>query len=246
MKRIILVLGLGGMLQVAASPVPDFPFVTVSGRAEVEVAPDKATVTFTMLVHDVDPEAASGALNERLKTLVEGIIGLGVDKGAVVADDLNKNSVRERDENRNELKILGYDVSRGVQVTIEDIANYNKVISLIMKTKNVTSVSSKFDTRKRDELEAELVGKACADAKRKALLMCKGTGAELGDVFAISDRGFESIAGNFGFEFGMVSAGGGELLGPAPEDAPVFIPAKIEIEGWVEVLYRLGAAAKGE
>lgn len=245
MKRIMLMLGLGGMLHVAASPVPDFPFITVRGSAEVEVPPDEATISFSVLVHGAESGAAADAVNDTLKKLVEGITGLGVDKGAVTADDLEREAVRQKDENRTELKIVGYDVSRDVKVKISEIAHYNGVVSLIMKAENVTGVTSYFDTRRRDEIEAELMGKACADAKRKALLMSKGVGTELGEVFAISDLDFDGLATGFGF--GSYLADG--LLGglpPGSGDVPVFVPAKIEIDLSVQVLYRLGAAAKGE
>jgi uncharacterized protein len=241
MPRMLLTLALVTMLHAAASPVPDFPFIAVSGGAEVEVPPDKATIHFKVLVHGAESEAAAGTVNDTLKKLVEGIVALGVDKGGVTADDLEREAVREQDENRNLLKVLGYDVSREVKVEIADMTKYTPAIDLIMKSAHVTSVSSEFDTRKRDEIDAELMGKACADAKRKALLMSKGVGTELGEVFAISDREFTGLPERFGFGYDSMRSGG--MLPDVPV-LPVFVPAKIKIRGEVEVLYRLGAATK--
>ena len=240
MKRILPILLTFVATSALASPIPDFPFIAVSGEALAEVAPDKAEITFSVLVHSEDPEAATREVNQTLRKLAEGIIALKVPKRALTADDLGKRAVRERGENYQKLKILGYDVSRDVKVAIDDLERYTDVIRLIMKTTNITSVSSSFDIAKRDAVEAELIGKACADANRKALLMSKGVGSELGSVFAVSDRDFTSINERFGFGY----SGGG--AGEFSDDVPIFVPAKIDINASVEVLYRLGSAHNRE
>lgn len=234
--------------QLAASPVPDFPFTVVHGSATEEVAPDEATIHFRVLCHDPSSEAAVATVNEVLGKLVDGIVKLGVGKDAIVADDLSKEAVREKGDDYQRLKILGYDVSRDVEVTVAEIARYTAVVRLIMATDNTTRVSSEFDISKRDELEATLMMKACADAKAKAELLCKGVGTELGDVFAISDESFSSLYGQFGFGYsGGVLASAGILPAIGDEDeVPVFVPAKIEVSASVNVLYRLGASPRPE
>jgi uncharacterized protein YggE len=181
-----------------------------------------------------------------LTAVVEGIVGLGIRKESLVADDLSKEAVREKGDDYRRLKILGYDVSREVKVTVSEIERYTAVVRLIIATDNVTRVSTEFDTSKRVEIEATLMETACADAKKKAELLCKGVGAELGNVFAVSDQDFTGLPGRFGFGYsgGALSAGG--ILPPLGDgdEVPVFVPAKIEVRGSVSVLYRLGSATK--
>ena len=172
---------------VKASPIPDFPFVAVSGVASTKIKPDKAAITFSVMVYDASSATATNSVNETLQKVTAKIIKLGFPKESITADDLSKSAVRKKGENYNQLEILGYSVSRSVNVKINDINKYTDAIQLIMKIDNITSVRSSFDTTKRNEIEAELVSTACADAKRKATLMTEGIGAKLGDVFAISN-----------------------------------------------------------
>ena len=234
--------------QLAASPIPDFPFTSVYGSATQEVAPDEATIKFTVLCHDPSSEVAVATVNKVLKKLVDGILGLGIKKEDLVAGDLSKEAVREKGEDYKRLKILGYDVSREVKVTISEIERYTAVARLIMATDNITRVTTEFDTSNRNEIEATLMATACADAKKKAELLCKGVGAELGDVFAVSDHDFNGLPGRFGFGTNGVDLAAGGILPPLgdEDEVPVFVPAKIEVRGSVSVLYRLGSATKRE
>jgi uncharacterized protein YggE len=232
--------------QLAASPLPDFPFIAVYGSATKEVSPDKATIKFTVLCHDPSSEVAVATVNKVLTAVVDGIVGLGVSKDALVADALSKQAVREKGDDYKHLKILGYDVSREVKVTISEIERYTAVIRLIMATDNITAVSSEFDTSTRDEIEAGLMATACADAKQKAGLLSKGVGLALGDVFAVSDEAFTALPNRFGFGYsGSVLVGGGVLPGLG-EEVPVFVPSKIKVQASVNVLYRLGSTIKRE
>ena len=240
-----LLISLTAATQLAASPIPDFPFTAVRGSAAEEVAPDEATIRFTVLCHDASSEVAVATVNKVLTKLVDGIVELGVGKDDLVAADLSKEAVRQKGEDYKRLKIIGYDASREVRVTISEIARYTAVVRLVMATDHVTRVSSDFDTTKRDELEATLMAKACADAKRKAKLLCEGVGTELGDVFAVSDQNLTTLSDQFGFGYyGSVSAGSA-LLPPigSGDEVPVFVPTTIEVRTSVHVLYRLGSAA---
>ena len=219
----------------AASPIPDFPFIAVSGHASRGVAPDKATIYFTVLVHANDSDEAVNGVNETLKTLVSGLIELGVIDKDVIAHDLNKSAVREKSVEHNQLRILGYDVSREVKVVVRDLKRYSAVIRRIMITNNVTSVSSDFDTTNREQIEADLMTKACVDARRRADLMAKGVGTRVSSVFAVSDRELYRINEQFGFGYSGTLRGGA----PPGEDVPIFVPSTIDLASDVNVLYRL-------
>jgi hypothetical protein len=234
--------------QVVASPIPDFPFTAVYGSATDEVAPDQATIKFTVLCHDPRSEVAVATVNEVLTKVVEGLVGLGIKKEDLVADDLSKEAVREKGDDYKRLKILGYDVSRDVKVTVAEIERYTAVVRLIMATDNITRVSTEFDTSKRDEIESTLMASACANAKRKAKLLCEGVGTDLGEVFAVSDQDFTGLPGRFGFGY---SGAGDALYSALPplgdeDEVPVFVPTKIDVRASVNVLYRLASTTKRE
>jgi uncharacterized protein len=219
----------------AASPIPDFPFIAVAGRASREVAPDKAAIVFTVLFHAKESEEAVRQVNETLKALVSGLTELGVTEKDVRAHDLNKVAVREKSGDYNQLNILGYDVSREVKVVINDLKRYPAVIRRMMNTNNVTSVSSDFDVNNREQIEAELMIKACQDARKRADQMAKSVGTKVSGVFAVSDKELYDVGERFGFGYSGVFRDGA----PPEEDVPVFVPSTIELVSNVDVLYRL-------
>ena len=236
--------------KLVASPIPDFPFTAVNGSATKEVLPDKATIKFTVLCHDPSSGVAVSTVNQVLTKAVDGIVGLGIRKEDLVADDLSKKAVREKGDDYKRLKIFGYDVSRDVKVTVAEIDRYTAVVRLIMATDNVTRVSTEFDTSKKDEVEATLMSSACADAKKKVELLRKGIGTELGEVFTVSNQDFAGLSSQFGFGY---SGDGGVSYGASPlpplgveNEIPVFVPTKIDVRASVNVLYRLGSGIKRE
>jgi uncharacterized protein YggE len=224
-----------------ASPIPDFPFTAVDGSARKEVSPDKATITFTVLCYDTNSEAAVTTVNKVLTEVVEGILGLGISKETLMAADLSKEAIREKGENDKLLKILGYNVSREVKIMLSEIKNYTAVARLIMVTDNTTRFSAEFDVSDRDEIEATLIAAACADAKKKAELLSKGVGANIGDAFAVSNQEFAGLPGRFGFGQSTFLCGIDSVLPSLGDGSEIllFVPAKIELQASVHVLYHL-------
>jgi uncharacterized protein YggE len=224
-------------LPLSASPVPDFPFIAVSGHADRRVAPTKATVSFKVLAHAAESAEASKTVSDTLKLLVKDLAEFGIGEKQISAHDLEKDVVRERNEEHQQLKILGYDVSRGVELTLPDLKKYPEIVRKLMATNHVTRVSSDFDTDDREALKAEMIAEACAKARKKADLLAKGVGVTIKSVFAVTDR---SLNGLDGVYFG--STGGHSVLpgfGGGDEDVPIFAPATIEVSTYVEVLYKL-------
>jgi len=232
---------------VISSPLPDFPFTSVHGSASKKVAPDEATIEFEVLCYDPSSEVAVSSVNQILAKLVKDLLKLGVKEKDLVASDLSKQAVQERGQNYKQLKILGYNVSREVKVSLSEIKLYTTVMSKIMDTDQITKVSTVFDISKRDEIESALLSSACLEAKKKAELLSKGVGTQLGDVFAISSQNFANLSHRYGFGYSsehysqdLLPTIGGENN----REVSIFVPAQIEIVASVNILYRLGSNKK--
>lgn len=219
----------------SASPVPDFPFITADGQAEREVPPTNATVFFTVLAFAKSSEEATATVQAALGKVIAALKAEGVGENLIRAHDLDKSAVRKRDNDSNNYsEILGYEVSRRVELKLPDLTNYPKIVRTLMAADHVTSVSSNFDTNKRDEVEAELTGEACAKARKKADLLAKGAGATIAGVHAVSEKGFSDIESDFGFRYAGVLRSG-----PDVAEIPLFVPTTIELRASVSVLYKL-------
>jgi len=223
-----------------ASPVPDFPFIASTGDTEVAVAPDRATISFVVMDHQVESEPAVKKVNAILIKVVGELGKLGVKKEDVTAADLEKSAVRKRSKDLQALAILGYDVRRRVEVRISDLANYPKIARAIFESDGVVEVKSDFESSREDEIRAELLAKACDKARLKGERLAKAAGVEIQRVYAVSDR---SWGGGFNYVYGVDDSGGrvGWLPLSAVSEAapPLFVPKEIEFQSSAEMLFCL-------
>lgn len=230
-------------IDVSAAGLPDFPFVPVSGTASREVAPDEATIRFEVFHYADKSEDAVRIVQQTLKKLTDELIALGVSKKDFTADDLEKSLVRQRGEQYQALKVLGYDISRSVRLELKNIGKFSEVIQKVMIADYVKSVRSHFGLSTEGELENELILEACEKAKSKGELLAKGVGGTLGDVYAVSSSDFEILPVHFGLgrpvSFGENIESSAIVSGSAEgRSVPVFAPKTIEFRASVEILYR--------
>jgi len=77
-----------------ASPLPDFPFVIVHGRAQMEVEPNVATVTLRVAVKHLDPAKATDTVHKRSREILRILSELDVPKMDIVAYEIDKDFAR--------------------------------------------------------------------------------------------------------------------------------------------------------
>ena len=224
-----------------AAEIPSFPFVFVSGQAEREVVPDKATVSFGVQVFNEDPDKALSVISERSAELMSIFGKYGIENADVVAYEINKETVRQR-KDYVALGILGYELTRRMSVTVRMLGKFDALMTQIVGLKNVTSIQTVFDTTKRKEIEADLFREAAQKTRDQADLLAKGFGSEIASVHAISSsqRGFGSMDSEFGM--GPNYRGYGE---PVPagiaeqKSMKVFVPNTIKLKEAVSAIFRL-------
>jgi len=224
-----------------ASPIPDFPFIMADGSVERDVPPTNATVSFKVLAFSKTAEESTNTVQNALVKVIEALKAEGMEENMIQAHDLDKSVVRKRNtEVYADTDVLGYEVSRKVVLSIPDLANYPKLARVIMITEHVTQVESAFETSKREEIEAELVGEACAKARRKANLLAKGAGVTIERVFAISDRDFGYIGSlTESPKYSSFSAAHGPSLDGSALEVALFVPSKITVQANVNILFKL-------
>ncbi len=220
-----------------ASELPDFPFVYATGRAELEVPPDVATITFQLRAFDKDPSRATAIVEEGSKGLVLLFARYGIDKKDIVAYQLTRTVVRER-KNYTEIGILVYETSRRFSVKLHALDQYNAFMTDLLSFENLTNLHTEFDTSKRQAVERQLIGQASAKAREEAEALAKGFGSQIASVFAItaSRVGFRSIADQFTV--------GGDIMMMKREIATqttgtLFVPSTIKLEKTVNVMFKI-------
>lgn len=234
---VILAVALGPQFSMS-SDIPDFPFIFVTGQAETEVPPDIATVTFAIEAFDEDPDKALSVVQERTAELTTGLSSYHIERKDLVAFEITKETVREM-KDYVRLRILGYEVSRRISVTVRYLDKYDAFMTRLLSLRNVAKVRTQCDTTKRKVLEVDLLTKAAQKAREQADLLAKSFGREISAVQAISpdSRGF----GNLGAEFGM--RGGyygveGQVFEAALKEK-IFLPSTIKLQKAVNAIFRL-------
>ncbi|ASF46889.1 SIMPL domain-containing protein [Methylovulum psychrotolerans] len=223
----------------AASQWPDFPFLFAVGTAIKEVPPDLATITFDVEAFDENPEKSLDILTKRSIELIGLFKIMAIPTNDIETYEIDKRAVRQ-EKDYVQLKILGYEVKQKFSIKLHGLSQYSALIEKLLKYRNVTNINVQFEVAQRKALETALTADACANAKMQAENMASGIGAKLGSVYAISDRGFNSMEDQFGmsntrdvldsmFKKSMM-ASGGEII---------FIPATIKIEKRVNVIFKL-------
>jgi hypothetical protein len=223
----------------AASQWPDFPFLFAVGTAIKEVPPDLATITFDVEAFDENPEKSLDILTKRSIELIGLFKIMAIPTNDIETYEIDKRAVRQ-EKDYVQLKILGYEVKQKFSIKLHGLSQYSALIEKLLKYRNVTNINVQFEVAQRKALETALTADACANAKMQAENMASGIGTKLGSVYAISDRGFNSMEDQFGmsntrdvldsmFKKSMM-ASGGEII---------FIPATIKIEKRVNAIFKL-------
>ena len=216
-----------------ASQLPDFPFVFARGSARLDVVPDIGTLTFRVYARRADPAKATAVVQERSQQLLKSFSERKIAQKDIVAHEIDKNVVRERE--KEEPKVVGYEVARRFSVTLRDLKNCEPLVKALLAMEDVIDVSATFDRTDRKKIEAELTAKAGQDAREEAERLARGLGAQLGSVFAISESGFAGL----GEEFGMGEAYRESFSNDAFPYKILFVPATISLEKKVTAIFKL-------
>lgn len=170
----------------AAHEEPRARLLSVSGEGEVEVAPDRADVGFSV-------EASEKTLADAEKTVTDGVArllklcdALGIPKSDVRSAQLNVHPQYDGGVVSNRPRIVGYFVSRQVDVDLRDLGKLGKLLQGAVETgaNRVSGVS--FGSTKKDEHQRTALAKAAEDARANADVLARAMGVKLGRLHALS------------------------------------------------------------
>lgn len=240
MKKIIVIVCLLSIASLTfASSLPEFPFVSSNGYAEVELLPNMAKVSFGFKAFNENPKNAVDTIIQRSKELLEFCAKQKIKREDMVAYEINKNIVRER-KNYQELNILGYEVTRQFTITLHGLQIYEPLAKKLLSIENVENFHTKFDRTDREKIESDLLTKAAADAKRQAQYLAKGFDAQIDSVFAISEHEFRDIGTLFERAYVQASTGAiVDISSPSGKKGLVFVPSTINFNSRVSAIFKL-------
>ncbi|MCU0990917.1 MAG: SIMPL domain-containing protein [Xanthomonadales bacterium] len=156
--------------------------VSVSGTGEVAAEPDLAQVTLGVEARKpalADARSEVSATVERVLALCKS---LGIDPKRVNATRVQIQPEYSWNEKDRKRVLLGYLVSRQVQVELRDLELLGTLLERAVDA-GVNQVNDPvLDSSRRKELERDALAKAVADARLNADTLARAAGASLGPV----------------------------------------------------------------
>lgn len=222
---------------VAASPLPDFPFINVTGQATLDVAPDKAQIRFVIRQTAATAEQATRAVYQQGEQLLAFLSTKGLSEKDLDAAQINKEAMYKDYQDRT---ITGYEASQPIVLTLTSLEHYVAVMDYLFTQPQIFSLFSSFDHSEREQYELQLSEKAGADAQRRAQQLAAAQGVKLNSVFAITEgAGFANLAGDFGFGGSQVSFGALRKASEMEATGALVQPRQITLQKSVNVIYKL-------
>ena len=138
------------------------PMISVTGIAEVKVAPDEATLTLGVDSHDRDLAVAKADNDKRIKRLLNLAHTAGVE-----TKNIQTSALTMHPEYSDEKipKLLGYRVSQTVALTLTDLSKYEELMTGALKAavNRVEGISFFVSNPKKHREEARLKsGPSCS------------------------------------------------------------------------------------
>jgi uncharacterized protein YggE len=217
----------------------DPPLVTVTGQAEVRVAPDE--VLFTLAIENVDKDML--AANRKTDDSVKQILAIA-RKNNVKPEDVQTSHISVQPkyntddmpyEERNKVKrvLVGYEVSKTVAIRLREISRFDELLADVLKA-GITRLSNlEFRDSQIRKHRDEARRMAIRAAQEKARLLAGEIGQSIGPAYSITetsgnDYGRAAAQNNYSVEAGANS-----------DTESAIAPGSISVTAQVTVRFRL-------
>jgi uncharacterized protein YggE len=180
-----------------ASPVPDYPFVHVTGSAFQAVVPDIGSLDFEVVAQDADPATARAVLETRVGEVRALMRQFGMDPEDAVVREVRQGI---RKDGRAADGAPLYELRCDVHINVRNLANWAPLAGGLLGKPNLDGFASAFDRSDMQKIDEELVTQAIQDARRKADVMAAGFGRRVGGVMAATPDGLKNLGTAMGLE----------------------------------------------
>ncbi len=160
--------------------------ISLSGHGEVRATPDIAYVTSGVVTQGATAAEALAANTKAMTDLFAALKESGIEDRDVQTSNF---SVQPRYDfsNNQAPKMVGYDVSNNVTVTLRKVDTLGALLDRMVQSGSNQISGISFDVSKPDDAMDEARKLATEDATRKAKVYAKAMGIELGNVMQVSE-----------------------------------------------------------
>ena len=160
--------------------------ISLSGHGEVRATPDIAYVTSGVVTQGATAAEALAANTKAMTDLFAALKDSGIEDRDVQTSNFSVQP-RYNFSNNQAPKMVGYDVSNNVTVTLRKVDTLGALLDRMVQSGSNQISGISFDVSKPDDAMDEARKLATEDATRKAKVYAKAMSIELGHVMQVSE-----------------------------------------------------------
>lgn len=164
--------------------------ITVKGIGKVTAKPDQVVISMTLEALDKDYEKAMNRASDNLAQLSNLLCYIGFEKEDLKTTNFNVDTdyESERDSKGNYRQIFrGYLVTHDLKLSFDfDVQMLAKALTTVSKCISNPRLSIAFTVKDETAIKEEMLRSAAANARRKAEILCAGSGVQLGELLTIN------------------------------------------------------------
>ena len=216
--------------------------ISVSGTAEMKVAPDEVILSVGVETDSKDITVARSANDARVKAISQAVESLGVPATLVKTDFLDLQPRYRNYPTREDF--LGYFARRSIVITIRDVSKFESTLSAVLAAGANYVHGIEFRTTELRKHRDEARRLALIAAREKAEAMAATMKVSLGSPMSIQE-GYSGWWSPYSSWWG--SRGGSQMVqnvvqepgarGAGPDDA--LVPGQISVTATVNVTFEL-------
>ncbi len=163
--------------------------VTAVGNADVQMAPDLATIRIGVDTQGKTAKEAQASTNLLANRIIAAAMKVVPDKKAYQTSDLSLFPDYSQGPNGAPNKIIGYRARNVVTICLEDVSKVGPMVDAVTDAgaTNIDSISFGLKDDKVARRQALIV--AVKEAREKAEAMAEGLGLRLGSVYSVEEGG---------------------------------------------------------
>jgi uncharacterized protein len=183
-------LAAAGMATAAEAPLR---LVSVTGSGEVKAQPDMAYVTLGVEARRPTLAEARAEVNATVERILALTRELKIEPKFVDSTRLQVQPDYRWDEKESRQVLLGYVVSRQVDVELHDLDRLGTLLEKSVSAGANQVGGARLDSSRRKELERAALTQAVDDARLNADALARAAGARLGPVQSLSTSGMMPV-----------------------------------------------------
>lgn len=178
------------MLLATPALADDFPpAISVSGEANVSVAPDLAQIDAGVANDAKTAKEASDANNAAMGKVLLALKGAGIAEKDYRTSRLSLQPQYGQNKSTGASPVVGFRASNRVTVKIRDVTKVAGIIDALVGAGANDIGNISFEVTQASKLLDDAREQAVADARRKAEIYAKATGVMLGAPLSVTEGG---------------------------------------------------------